>query len=200
MPEWLTNYARSAEGRERARVLGKARTTHGASMPTSPLHATYKSWQAMKARCDYAQHKDFPRYGGRGIRYDPRWSDFAAFFADMGTRPDGTTIDRIDSDGPYDRANCRWATPDIQGANRAKGRGYRRRPKGPPNFGYKEIACRRCATTTGTVRSTVTRWYCAGCRRIVRAEAQRRHRQVRASATAQVMDTAVPVTSKTART
>jgi hypothetical protein len=88
---------------------------HGHNMLNSP---TYVSWQAMRRRVK-GQH----RYADRGITIDPRWqSSFENFLADMGERPEGTTIDRIDNDGPYTAANCRWASKDVQDNNRENAR------------------------------------------------------------------------------
>lgn len=79
---------------------------------------TYWSWLAMRARCNYPKNKRYSDYGGRGIRICEEWGKFEAFYADMGERPEGSTIERIDADGNYERANCRWATTNEQNRNK----------------------------------------------------------------------------------
>ena len=72
----------------------------------------------MKVRCLNKENHKFPDYGGRGIRICERWHSFDAFLADMGPRPPGTSLDRIDVNGNYEPGNCRWADAKTQRANR----------------------------------------------------------------------------------
>lgn len=96
---------------------------HGCKM-RGQATVEYKTWLSMKRRCYDASFKDYHNWGGRGVRVCERWNaSFENFLADMGKRPSKIhSIDRIDSSGNYEPSNCRWATPDIQGANKRTSR------------------------------------------------------------------------------
>ncbi len=82
---------------------------------------TYNSWRNMIERCTCKGHKHFARYGGRGITVSPRWRrNFWNFVGDIGTRPKGKTLDRINNDEGYYPQNCRWATKSEQAKNRER--------------------------------------------------------------------------------
>ena len=95
---------------------GFSRLRHGHATAKNETR-TYESWQGMKRRCDNPRRPDYPYYGGRGISYCKRWSDFAKFLADMGECTKGLTLDRIKVNGNYHPANCRWATRQQQSEN-----------------------------------------------------------------------------------
>ncbi len=84
----------------------------------SPEYRTYKG---MLQRCYYEKHNRYEHYGGRGISVCERWrEDFRYFLEDMGSRPKGHSLDRVDVDGDYCPDNCKWSTPREQGTNTAR--------------------------------------------------------------------------------
>lgn len=95
--------------------------THG-NKRRSGASVEYKTWLGMKRRCYDAKSKDYPNWGGRGIRVCEHWnSSFESFLADMGPRPAGHySIDRINPNAHYSPGNCRWATLQQQGAENTR--------------------------------------------------------------------------------
>lgn len=80
---------------------------------------TFKSWETMKQRCTNPNAVDYERFGGRGIKVCAAWSkSFLTFLYDMGIRPEGKTLDRIDVNGNYTPKNCKWSTASEQHRNR----------------------------------------------------------------------------------
>lgn len=100
-------------GCHRRNATSARRLTHGLSTTRA-----YSLWQNMMRRCYEASNPAYPNYGGRGITVCERWHDFAAFFADMGERPTGKSLDRRDNSLGYSPLNCRWATKKEQMNNK----------------------------------------------------------------------------------
>lgn len=90
---------------------------HGHRVKRTP---TYYSWASMKKRCTNPNEENYYLYGGRGITFCKQWDLFTNFLNDMGERPYGKTLDRIDPNGNYEPSNCRWATNLQQGRNKRK--------------------------------------------------------------------------------
>lgn len=130
---------------------------HGASSNKEET-TEYVIWKGMKQRCSNPKHVAYRMYGGRGITVCERWRvSFTAFYADMGPRPSkGHSIDRIDNERGYEPGNVRWATSDVQGANR--------RRRGPDLVPREHCSCsiRELAATLGVNRHRLAAHFRAG--------------------------------------
>ena len=121
---------------------------HGHSSKAA-VNPTYRSWCAMKTRCTNQNDKNYPRYGGRGISFCPSWESYDAFLRDMGERPQGMTLDRIDPNGNYEPANCRWATAKQQMDNQRK--------TVIVEWRGEKLTIADCAARTGLSKETIRR-------------------------------------------
>lgn len=111
-----------------ARLISEGQTRHG-HWKGNKGTPEYSAWILARVRCHVPSNHAFPRYGARGIVMCDRWrfgedgkSGFECFIADMGLRPEGGTLDRIDNDGPYSPENCRWVSQKVQTRNRSSNR------------------------------------------------------------------------------
>lgn len=98
----------------RSELIKEKNTTHGLSRSHRSL---YSLWSSMLERCQAKESKSYPNYGGRGITVSESWQSFENFLRDMGEKPDGKSLDRIDNNAGYSKENCRWASAAEQQRN-----------------------------------------------------------------------------------
>lgn len=105
-----------------ARETTAARNLRHGHTVGGKLSGAFNSWRGIIERCLNRTGKMYENYGGRGITVCDRWMTFESFLSDMGERPLGCSIDRIDNNGNYEPGNCRWATPSQQSSNTRRSR------------------------------------------------------------------------------
>lgn len=137
----------------------KDRAKHG-NTSNGVISPTYHSWSSMRSRCSSQKSRCFHRYGGRGITVCDRWNDFRNFLSDMGERPVGTTLHRIDNDKGYSPDNCKWATPKEQMSNRSVPKFRKPKSRRLPNnrlikIGDETLALVEWSERTGIKANTI---------------------------------------------
>ena len=123
--------------RTATRKANRTLVTHGHGSTREGRSGTYQAWSNMIQRCTNPKRREYKYYGARGITVCERWRSFENFLADMGERPEGLTLDRINNDGNYEPGNCRWVDWETQQSNRRRA-AYYDRPSRTPGCGHPD--------------------------------------------------------------
>lgn len=137
----------------RAQQCRARSTTHGMAA-RGRVHPLYSTWANIIQRTTNPDRRDYQFYGGRGVQVCDRWrKSFEAFVSDMGDRPEGLTLDRIDVNGDYTPENCRWASWDVQHQNTRSTRKF--------DVNGEILSCRdmeaRCGVAARTIYQRITK-------------------------------------------
>jgi hypothetical protein len=116
-----------------SKIATERNTVHGQNK-VGGRTGSHKSWSSMLQRCEKENHKSYKYYGGRGIKVCDRWKKFENFFEDMGERPNGMSIDRIDSEKNYEPGNCKWSNRSEQQKNKRPNQARGNAPIGATGF------------------------------------------------------------------
>lgn len=116
---------------------------------------TWYSYRAMHTRCTYPCHRSYPNYGGRGITICESWFSLDNFVSDMGIRPEGTSLERLNVNGNYESGNCVWATNKQQTRNKRTNRMVTAFGETKPLIGWVEDS--RCRVSKTTLTSRIVR-------------------------------------------
>lgn len=129
---------------------------------TVKTHPLYETWAGMRKRCLNKKCHNYHLYGGRGISICKRWDSFQNFLDDMGERPDGHTLDRIDNNGNYEPSNCRWASKQNQALNRTNHPLWRRVLVNGVEYPSISNAAKHLGLGVGKLKADITRKHCKG--------------------------------------
>lgn len=139
MLRWKRHGDPTAGGRERVLNMSERKD----NMPE------YRAWDHMIYRCTSVNCREYPRYGGRGIKVCDRWlKSFDDFLSDVGPRPSSShSLDRVNNDGDYEPSNCRWATKREQANNKRNTRKV--------VYGGREVTIAELSEASGLKHSTI---------------------------------------------
>ena len=101
-------------------------------------HPLYQTWLRMCQRCSNPNRPNYKYYGGRGISVSQEWLDFSNFTKDMGEKPEGKSLDRVNNDLGYSKDNCKWSTIEEQNSKKRESSLYRNNTSGVKNIYFRK--------------------------------------------------------------